>query len=106
MTDELLAEQVRYYRERAPEYDETSVPHDHPYGATIARIVAELMSLGPVERAIELGAGTGLWTRALATIARVVVAVDTSPEALALLRAKVGMPERLDGRGRCLPLAS
>ena len=59
MTDELLAEQVRYYRERAPEYDETSVPHDHPFGATIARVVAELTSLGPVERAIELGQGRG-----------------------------------------------
>jgi len=92
VTDELLAEQVRYYRERAPEYDETSVPIDHPYGATIARIVTDLASLGPVERAIELGAGTGLWTGALASIATVVVAVDASPEALAVLRAKVGAP--------------
>lgn len=92
MTDELLAEQVRYYRARAPEYDETSVPHDHPFGATIARVAADLTSLGPVERAIELGAGTGQWTGALASIARVVVAVDASPEALAVLRAKVGAP--------------
>ena len=92
MTDELLAEQVRYYRARAPEYDETSVPHDHPFGATIARVVAELTSLGPIERAIELGAGTGQWTNALASVAGDVVAVDASPEALALLRAKVRAP--------------
>ncbi len=54
--------------------------------------MAELTSLGPVERAIELGAGTGQWTGALASIAKVVVAVDASPEALARLRTKVRAP--------------
>jgi SAM-dependent methyltransferase len=89
VTDELLAEQVRYYRERAPEYDVTAVPHDHPFGAPMARIAGDLRALGPVATAIELGAGTGEWTGALASIAESVVAVDASPEALALLRAKV-----------------
>ena len=31
--DALLAEQVRYYRERAPEYDATSRPEGDPYAA-------------------------------------------------------------------------
>jgi len=92
MTDDLLAEQIRYYRERAPEYDATSVPHDHPFGAPMARIATDLRALGPVATAIELGAGTGQWTGTLASIAASVVAVDASPEALALLRAKVDAP--------------
>ena len=105
MTDELLAEQVRYYRERAPEYDATSRPEGDPYADITARAVAELRALGPVGRAIELGAGTGQFTGVLASMAREVVAVDTSPEALELLRAKVGAPERRDRRRRRLRLA-
>jgi len=91
VTDELLAEQMRYYRERAPEYDATS-PQGGPYAATAARVIADLRALGPVDLAIELGAGTGQYTGALASIAEAVVAVDSSPEALELLRAKVVAP--------------
>lgn len=89
MTDELLAEQVRYYRERAPEYDATSRPDGDPYVAITARAVADLRALGPVGRAIELGAGTGQFTGVLASMAESVVAVDSSPEVLELLRVKV-----------------
>ena len=39
MTDELLAEQIHYYRERAPEYDATS-PQGAPFTDTLARIAA------------------------------------------------------------------
>ena len=54
-----------------------------------ARAVADLRALGPVGRAIELGAGTGQYTGVLASMAETVVAVDSSPEALGLLRTKV-----------------
>ena len=42
--------------------------------------------------AIELGAGTGQFTRTLASIADRVIALDTSPEALDLNAAKVPAP--------------
>ncbi len=84
-TQALLAEQVRYYRERAYEYDSTS-PGVAP------RAVAELRALGPFERVIELGAGTGLYTGILASMSREVVAVDSSPEVLAINRAKNPAP--------------
>jgi demethylmenaquinone methyltransferase/2-methoxy-6-polyprenyl-1,4-benzoquinol methylase len=87
MTDELLEEQIRYYRARAPEYDETS-PGD-PFAEISARVTEELRGLGPVERAIELGAGTGQFTGDLATVARHLIAVDSSPETLAINAAKV-----------------
>jgi SAM-dependent methyltransferase len=92
MTDELLAEQVRYYRARAPEYDETSPHHVHPYSGIVARIADDVQALGQVGRAIELGAGTGQFTGAIASIAERVVAVDASPETLEVLRAKVDAP--------------
>ena len=87
MTDELLEEQIRYYRARAPEYDETS-PGD-PFAEITARVSEALRGLGPVERAIELGAGTGQFTADLAPIARHLVAIDSSPETLAINAAKV-----------------
>jgi demethylmenaquinone methyltransferase/2-methoxy-6-polyprenyl-1,4-benzoquinol methylase len=89
MTDELLREQVRYYRERAPEYDETSRPPGDPLAAITASAIDDLLQLGPVDRAIELGAGTGQFTGHLAAIAGEVVAVDTSPEMLELNAAKI-----------------
>jgi SAM-dependent methyltransferase len=84
-TEALLAEQVRYYRERANEYDATS-PDVAP-GA-----VAALQALGPFERVIELGAGTGQYTGILVSMAQEVIAVDTSPEVLAINRAKNPAP--------------
>ena len=92
MTDELLAEQVRYYRERANEYDATSPQGFHPYDAVVDRVRDELRALGPVGRAIELGAGTGQFTGTLASIAERVIAVDSAPETLDILRTKVDAP--------------
>ncbi|HEX5239716.1 MAG TPA: class I SAM-dependent methyltransferase [Candidatus Limnocylindrales bacterium] len=89
MTDELLREQVRYYRARAPEYDRTSRPPDDPFADLTGAAVADLHRLGPVERAIELGAGTGQWTGQVAAIAREVIAVDAAPETLDLNAANV-----------------
>jgi demethylmenaquinone methyltransferase/2-methoxy-6-polyprenyl-1,4-benzoquinol methylase len=89
LTDERIAEQVRYYRARATEYDATS-PHDaHAFQPVFARVRAALAGLGPVQRAIELGAGTGQFTGVLASIAEHVVAVDSAPETLEILRGRV-----------------
>jgi len=96
--DAVLDEQVRYYRARAPEYDATSPTYDpdgrpdHPYAPIAAEAIADLRELGPIERAIELGAGTGQFTRIVASLARDVEAVDTSAEVLALNAANVPAP--------------
>jgi demethylmenaquinone methyltransferase/2-methoxy-6-polyprenyl-1,4-benzoquinol methylase len=91
MTDELLREQMRYYRERAPEYDASS-PQGGPFAEIAGAIVADLRRLRPVDRAIELGAGTGQFTGELASIARQVVAVDSSPEMLAINETRAPAP--------------
>jgi demethylmenaquinone methyltransferase/2-methoxy-6-polyprenyl-1,4-benzoquinol methylase len=92
VTDDLLDEQIRYYRARAPEYDATSTPDGDPFAAFAREAVEALRAMGPVERAIELGAGTGQFTGIVAQVAAQVTAVDTSPEVLALNAAKVKAP--------------
>jgi SAM-dependent methyltransferase len=93
--NELLDEQVRYYRARAPEYDATAPTYDpasrpdDPYASIVAEATSAFRALGPAERAIELGAGTGQFTRIVASVARAVEAVDTSPEVLAINAANV-----------------
>jgi demethylmenaquinone methyltransferase/2-methoxy-6-polyprenyl-1,4-benzoquinol methylase len=93
VTDELMGEQVRYYRERAPEYDATSTAPGDPFGPLTAAAVEDLRRLGPVERAIELGAGTGQWTERIAPIATHLIAVDTAPEMLELNARNVPAPQ-------------
>jgi demethylmenaquinone methyltransferase/2-methoxy-6-polyprenyl-1,4-benzoquinol methylase len=80
----LVAEQIAYYRDRAPEYDDAYLGRDWD------RSTEELPITGDV---LELACGTGHWTRLLAARARSVTAVDAAPEVLALARQRVqGQP--------------
>lgn len=88
--DELLAEQIAYYRERAPEFDrwwyrthQYELPPDRKaaWDADVAATEEWLRSLRPLGgRVLELACGTGLWTRHLVEQSDHVVAVDASPE--------------------------
>lgn len=98
MTRELLDEQVAYYRARAPEYDEWFLrlgrydrgeAHRRAWFAEVAEVEAALREARPHGRVLELACGTGLWTRRLAEQAEQVTAIDASPEALDLNRARV-----------------
>lgn len=95
---ELLDEQVEYYRARAAEYDEWFLrqgrydrgpSHRAEWFGEIALVEAALRDALPRGDVLELACGTGLWTRHLADGRRRVVAVDTSPEAIAINRARV-----------------
>jgi len=98
--EEVLAEQVAYYRARAPEYDEgyeRRGRHDHGpvANATWLRELAHIRAVlddVPLDGAqiLELAAGTGVWTEALAARAATVTAIDTSPEMLERNRARLG----------------
>jgi SAM-dependent methyltransferase len=63
VTDEVLADQVDYYRRRAGEYDATAYGDVAAARARIARLVAEMR---PTGRVLEIACGTGLWTEAVA----------------------------------------
>ncbi len=96
-----LRQQIEYYRARAGEYDEwfyrigryDQGPDLNRRWFDEARIcMARLLSVGPVDTALELAAGTGIWTRELLKIAGHVTAIDASPEVLAINRQKLGNP--------------
>jgi trans-aconitate methyltransferase len=91
--DGILGEQVRYYRQRAAEYDATSYGDVDAAAPRVERIVAELAISGSV---LELACGTGIWTRALAERSDDLTAVDASPEAISLARARCPQSVRFE----------
>ncbi len=86
--DPELSEQIDYYRRRAREYDTTAFAD---VGAANARIAALVDAMAPTGTLLELGCGTGLWTRHLARWASAMTALDASPEMIALARARPGV---------------
>jgi demethylmenaquinone methyltransferase/2-methoxy-6-polyprenyl-1,4-benzoquinol methylase len=86
VTDEVLADQVGYYRRRASEYDVTAYGDVAVARERIARLVAQM---GPSGRVLEIACGTGLWTEALAGMADTVMAIDAAPEAVAIARERM-----------------
>lgn len=89
--DELISDQIAYYRARAREYDATSPSGDDPaFAEHLDRIHAALDAFAPRGRVLELAAGTGQWTAQLAAHADELLVTDASPEMLELNRAKVG----------------
>jgi SAM-dependent methyltransferase len=87
-----VAEQMRYYAERAPEYDdwwyrrgryELEPDRLARWQNDAAEAQGALEELAPLGRVLELAAGTGIWTRKLVRLADRVVAVDANAETLA-----------------------
>jgi trans-aconitate methyltransferase len=85
MFDDILAAQVRYYRERAAEYDATSYRDLAVARTRIDRVLGEL---SPSGRILELACGTGMWTQSLSGWTDDLTAIDAAPEALAIARAR------------------
>ena len=86
--EDLLAEQVAYYRARAGEYDASTPLPEGSGGA----LTAALDSCAPLGDVLELACGTGKWTRELARRAERLTAVDAAPEMLAIAAEKVAEP--------------
>lgn len=97
--DSVDADQIAYYRARAPWYDDAyTCAGDYDNGAEQnARWRAEL---AVVERAlgaapihgdcVELGAGTGYWTERVIERVDRIWALDAAPEVLEIARARLG----------------
>jgi 2-polyprenyl-3-methyl-5-hydroxy-6-metoxy-1,4-benzoquinol methylase len=100
MTDDpILAQQLAYYRARAPEYN-AAVAAAPPSTAAVEaaeaqRIRDALLALGPVRQALDLACGTGLWTHHLLTISAHVTALDGAPEMLTLHQQRFGGDARI-----------
>src|SRR3954454_2324884 len=90
--------QVAYYRARAAEYDQwgrregrydQGPEHRAEWLDNIAVVESALGAAFQQKDVLELACGTGLWTRHLARQNKHVLAVDASPEAIALNRERV-----------------
>lgn len=99
MQNDILREQIDYYRARAQEYDESvfasgsysskqqfHIKEQEPLDEYALRVV---QSLEPCEHILELACGTGIWTQALLTIGQHITALDASPEMLEINRRKL-----------------
>ncbi len=81
----LLSQQVAYYRALAPEYGEGAL--DLPGGEELE---AALDAFGASGDVLELACGPGMWTTQLQRHAESVLAVDASPEMLEIASSQVG----------------
>jgi SAM-dependent methyltransferase len=99
--DRLLAEQIRYYEARAPEYEDLWFRRgSHDLGPALneewfretAVVEAAIDAFDATGSVLEIACGSGLWTRRLAPRARRLVAVDSSPAMLDLNRRRFGAP--------------
>jgi 2-polyprenyl-3-methyl-5-hydroxy-6-metoxy-1,4-benzoquinol methylase len=81
---DVLAEQVAYYRARAPEYELGAIP-----GAWGGEPEAALEAFAPTGSVLELACGQGTWTAKLVRHADTVTALDASPEMLDIARSRV-----------------
>jgi demethylmenaquinone methyltransferase/2-methoxy-6-polyprenyl-1,4-benzoquinol methylase len=100
----LLADQVAYYRARAPEYDawwfrtgrfDRGSDNNAAWHADVAIVeqaVDAMLADARPRSVLELACGTGLFTRRLAPHAKTVAAVDASPEVIAINRSRVAAP--------------
>lgn len=89
-TADVLAEQLRYYRDGAEEYDQASrsllVAGDDDGESRRAgrRAALRALSVARGRSVLELAGGTGIYTEPLARLAHSLTVVDASPESLAL----------------------
>jgi ubiquinone/menaquinone biosynthesis C-methylase UbiE len=88
--DDVLQEQLAYYRARATTYDASLGDGLQGLQGALTAVGELLHQLGPFKHVLELACGTGIWTRLLVNVAQRVTAVDAAPEMLALNAAKVG----------------
>jgi demethylmenaquinone methyltransferase/2-methoxy-6-polyprenyl-1,4-benzoquinol methylase len=94
-----LEEQLRYYRARAPEYDEWALregtfargPRERArWFAAVAKLERALDRFHPSGKVLELACGTGQWTERLVRYADQLTVVDAAEEVLDLNRRRVG----------------
>ena len=98
-TDHRLAEQIRYYRVRAPEYDawaERGGAYDRGaqnqgWHTEKERLLTALTDFEATGDILEIAGGTGQWTEQLIRRADSLTVVDAAPEAVAENRRKLAV---------------
>lgn len=88
MTDELAAQMIDYYRQRAPIYDESMGYTDAHRWQQHAELVEFLRQQLADQDVLEIACGPGHWTQAVASAVHSIVATDANEAALAEARRK------------------
>ena len=97
--NDVLDEQLAYYRARAPEYNDWyyrrgryEVPPERrqQWFAELEILERALYELPPITDALELAGGTGIWTEKLAQVCNSVLVLDASEEMIAISSSRVG----------------
>jgi demethylmenaquinone methyltransferase/2-methoxy-6-polyprenyl-1,4-benzoquinol methylase len=103
--DAVLTEQIAYYRARAGEYDQwfnRQGRYDRGPDANAAwfaeadQVAGALADFGPRGEVLEIACGTGIWTRKLLPFVDHLTALDSAPEVLAINRAQVPEPGKVE----------
>ncbi|MDQ6820433.1 MAG: class I SAM-dependent methyltransferase [Actinomycetota bacterium] len=89
--DELLAEQISYYRALAPKYLDGGLTGAAVHGAG-EELSTALEEFAPSGDVLELACGPGTWTPQLLRDASSVTALDAAPEVLVIARERVRDP--------------
>lgn len=82
----ILTDQINYYRARADEYDESISSGQEIFDAGKSL----LLKLGKFNQILELACGTGVWTETLLKMGNHVTAIDAAPEMLKIAKEKCG----------------
>jgi demethylmenaquinone methyltransferase/2-methoxy-6-polyprenyl-1,4-benzoquinol methylase len=99
--EDLIEEQIRYYEDRAPAYEDywfrrgdyvLGPERDEAWFRETAAVEAAVDAFDLSGSVLELACGSGIWTRRIAPRARRLVAVDSSPAMLELNRERFGRP--------------
>ncbi|MBZ0287173.1 MAG: class I SAM-dependent methyltransferase [Anaerolineae bacterium] len=98
MTNDVIQDQMAYYRARAGEYDEwfyrvgrydRGAAMNQIWFDEVAQVQKSLHSLPRAEDILELACGTGIWTKELVQMGDHVTALDASAEVIAINRGKI-----------------
>lgn len=102
---DVIRSQIEYYSARAPEYDDwfyrrgrydRGAEHREAWLGEMEIARAALCALGPVESALELACGTGIWTKVLAELAANTLAIDASSAVIALNQEKLAKAKNVE----------
>lgn len=83
-----MNELERYYRKRAPEYEDIYYRSDDVRKAELARAGERMSGIVAGRRVLELACGTGFWTEIAAESAQTIVATDINASMLELAKNK------------------
>lgn len=95
LPEDIINEQIEYYRHKAPEYDASAAPRDSQVGRWAEALDAALERFRPTGHVLEIACGTGLGTQRLLEHADAVTALDSAPEAIELAKERIAHDPRV-----------